>query len=113
MYMFCVHDPLVRLYMEGPEVHGFGGWGGLDHASICNRLSGGYSAMVAAPSAEVCEAFIARRQEAFVLGVVWCAGLVIVVRVLSSLWSALLWRHCVMQPLMLEVRRALALRNGH
>lgn len=85
LYGTTVYGPLRDLYLRGPAVGGYGFWMGKADVDICAELTQVKSSFWQDQKKE-CDALIDHHVDAFVLGVVWTAVLLISYRVASGLW---------------------------
>jgi len=93
-----VLHPLRRLYFEGPDVYGYGWWGGRAAPDICAQLTN-VDAAFWTRNPDDCRTLLERKFVAFCLGMaaIMAAGAAyLIVQFLGS-W---LWYHlCVVRPM--------------
>ena len=71
MYYFLSY-PFQILYLYGPELRGYGFWGGLSAPEVCSSLTGVSSIHWITLGADVvCEQLIERKMDAFFIGVLY------------------------------------------
>lgn len=95
-------DPLRTLYFNGPNVHGYGFWGGVQAADACAQLTG-VSALVWDVQAVACHDLLERNFFSFSVVVTFALYLWLVYKTLQHL----AFRYLYVRPLIAELRAAL------
>ena len=87
---YAVELPLLALYLNGPQLNGFGFWEGLSLAEICARLTGVESRMWDS-NMDMCQDLVQRKFGAFLISCYFAMYVVVMLTVLQvSLKSC--WR---------------------
>jgi len=90
--------PLRRLYFDGPDVHGYGWWGGRAATDVCAQLTN-VDAAFWARNPDDCRALLERKFVAFYLGAAAIAVAVGTYLVLQFFGSWLWYHLCVVRPM--------------
>ena len=95
----CFRVPLRALYFEGPELNGYGFWGGRTEQDVCARASGIDSALLH-EHPEMCTEILNRKFQSFLL----CARLILLVFTIYKVWNIVTVYYTVTRPLRTERR---------
>lgn len=102
VWRVLVVDPLRTLYFYGPNVHGYGFWGGVEAADACAQLTG-VSALVWDVQTVACHDLLERNFFSFSVVVMAAVYLWLIYKVLQHL----AFRYLYVRPLFAELRAAL------
>lgn len=88
IYFHTFEYPLRQLYRNGPELKGWGFWGGKKVYDICGELSG-VTAQFWQDNPEACEELVVRHTNSFVTGATFLAYVLIICSASQYLWAYL------------------------
>lgn len=102
LHALIVVAPLRALYFQGPSVHGYGFWTGMDAHDICAHVSPGASALFWAQHADECLVMLDKQFTGFLTACQFAVLVVSVYRILS-MW---LFRWMVLEPALCRLERS-------
>lgn len=95
---FVIIYPLRRLYFDGPDVHGYGCWGGKSSPDICSQITG-VDATFWVQNSDDCQIVLERKFVAFYIGTMTIFILIFIYSTINFL-STWLWYHlCFIRPM--------------
>ena len=97
----CFRMPLRMLYFDGPELGGYGFWGGRPPEDVCAEMSG-LSSRAALLNPDGCTELLERRFAAFLL----CARLILLLYAVYKTWNVLTVYYTVMRPMRIAQAQA-------
>lgn len=102
-----VITPLHNLYFRGPQLNGYGFWGGATAETVCAALLPGSQASFWAAHAHECDALLSQRFDAFCVAV----QTVVYMLFMFKLIHCFTFHWLVVQPTLMRLERLLARRN--
>ena len=102
LHAFIVIHPLRALYFQGPSMHGYGFWTGMDAHDICAHVSPGASALFWVQHADECQLMLDKQFTAFLTACEFGLLVVLAYRFVSML----LFRWLVLEPALSRLEKA-------
>ncbi len=100
IYQFIIIFPIRRLYMEGPEISGIGGWGGKPNSQICSVMTD-TAEKIWVQQNEACEDLIERRFAAIFILYETCLYMFILCKILYDAINHFFY----LRPIMRQMNR--------
>lgn len=102
IYSFLIYEPLKDLYLRGPCFNGifgiFGFWSGKNQEDICAELTN-VNASFWQVQAEACGELIAKRVDAFILGIFWMLFIFLIVKISNMIW----YKYFIIEPILSKI----------